>query len=325
MENAVALKNSTEITKLDMLAQEAHFYARSAYSNLLQLGRIFVEAKAIIGHGNWQKWIKDNAGCSIKTAQNFMAVYRKSCECPAISTINEPSKAFALLALPAGSLDDFMEENDIEQMSVRQLKDRIAEVKAAQNTDAAENDNIKQMAHPDEELVNRLHDTEKQLEEANGRLTNLTEDLYKLRTAQNDSESKKIIDDLNRKIIEQDAALREKESNLTEACEEIESLNRELDDYDDRLKTANRKITEFESAQARGDVDRQISTGLNADDFEAAVRQFVGRVMTMPNMGREFAAMDAQEHRRFERSIATLKNWIDGAENALGMIEGGIV
>ena len=52
--------------------------ARSYITNsCIEIGRRLIEAKAMIGHGNWTEWLKGSVDYNERTAQNLMAIARR--------------------------------------------------------------------------------------------------------------------------------------------------------------------------------------------------------------------------------------------------------
>ena len=52
--NEITTQNSTEISVLGGLAQEAQYYAKSIANGMIQLGRVLTEAKPLVKHGEWE-------------------------------------------------------------------------------------------------------------------------------------------------------------------------------------------------------------------------------------------------------------------------------
>lgn len=111
-------------------------------ANMCQLGKLLTEAKAMVGHGGWMKYLKEEVSYSPSTANSFMRMYEAYGEFgPNSQTFGNlgASKALELLALPEGKREEFAESHDVESMSVRELKQQIAAEK--KRADDAENRN----------------------------------------------------------------------------------------------------------------------------------------------------------------------------------------
>ena len=123
--------------------------ARQLASNLIEIGRLLVEAKTMVESKNWDKYIWDNFGYSTSSADNWMKLYREygdNQETLFESFTNSQTfgklsytQLLALTALPAEERSEFVENNDVENMSTRQLQQAIRERDEARKAaDAAE-------------------------------------------------------------------------------------------------------------------------------------------------------------------------------------------
>ena len=126
---------------LDMVAAEIRTFTASMLNNIIEIGRRMVEAKEMLPYGDFGKWIQENTGYSASTANNFMRIYTEygaaqgslfggETECQTFGKLSY-TKALALLALPAGEREAFVENHDVDAMSTRQLQKAIRERDAA--------------------------------------------------------------------------------------------------------------------------------------------------------------------------------------------------
>lgn len=126
---------STELNErrpLETITAEILIYKNQAGAAILELGRRLLEAKQQLEHGAWTAWLRDRVDFSERTAQNFM---RLAQEYPNPQTLADlgPSKALALLAVPAEERGAFANEVDAEHCSVRQLQEAIKAREEAEN------------------------------------------------------------------------------------------------------------------------------------------------------------------------------------------------
>lgn len=109
-------------------------------SGAMEIGRLLIEAKAVVQHGEWGQWLQENVDYSQTTANDMMRLYTEYRD-EQISLdggpsneelfgMLEPSKALALLALPEQERREFVQENNVEDLSVRTLKEQLAQIKA---------------------------------------------------------------------------------------------------------------------------------------------------------------------------------------------------
>ena len=130
---------TTEIKTIEMQV------AKMAIYGCIEIGRRLVEAKEIVGHGGWGKYLAENVRYSQQWATNLMNLYREyggAQESLFENFANSKSfgnidvtKHILLLAVPAEERTEFAEVNDVENKSVQELKaairDRDANLQAA--------------------------------------------------------------------------------------------------------------------------------------------------------------------------------------------------
>ncbi len=93
-------------------------------------------------HGEWGQWLSDNVDYSQSNANNLMRIYNEYGNGGQLDFFAEerlelfgnlsPSQALALVSLPMDRRVEFVKENDVEQMSVRELKDALKRAEDAE-------------------------------------------------------------------------------------------------------------------------------------------------------------------------------------------------
>lgn len=176
------MKEIQEIRTLDVIEMEIRVLQDQAQRVVLgyaiETGRRLEEAKAMVGHGNWEDWVK-KMGYSQSTANNLMRVFREygasqqslfggETNSQALGNLSY-TKALQLLALPdQEEREKFVAEHDVEAMSTRDLEKALRErdealrrVKAAEaNASAAEEARAKMEA--DMKLANASMESQKE-------------------------------------------------------------------------------------------------------------------------------------------------------------------
>ncbi len=131
----------------------------------IEIGRRLVEAKEMVPHGEWGKYLEDKVDYSQSTANNLMKIYNEYggnqeslfdnfSKSQAFEKLSY-TQALALLAVPAEDRERFAEENHVEDMSTRELQEAIRERDAALKAQ--------------QEAENALDDKSDELEKANRR------------------------------------------------------------------------------------------------------------------------------------------------------------
>lgn len=197
---------AAEIRSIDQQARE--FVLRSA----IEIGKRLTEAKELVKHGEWGKWLTENVNYSQSTANNFMRIATEYADSSsqAISNLSY-SQAVALLSLPAEEREEFAEQNNVKEMSTRELQQAIKEK---------------------QELERKLKEEQERLEAEKAR----AEEEKKKREELYEHYQKEL--ELRKKQEEQllvlqekagdDSALKEAKAKLAESAKRIKELEKEL-------------------------------------------------------------------------------------------------
>lgn len=94
--------------------------------NIVDIGLRLIEAKEMLSHREWLPWLKENVCFSETTAQSYMKVAK---EFPNPQLVGDLGvrKALTLLALPSAEREDFLAENNVIDMTSRELEKAIRE------------------------------------------------------------------------------------------------------------------------------------------------------------------------------------------------------
>ncbi|AET67564.1 Protein of unknown function (DUF3102) [Desulfosporosinus orientis DSM 765] len=107
-------------------------------SNAVEIGRRLTEAKELVPHGEWLKWLTESVSYSRSTASRLMKIFREYGSIVS-STDGEESpngasmqhlnytQGLILFGIPLEDRDQFIEDNDVENMSQRELRQTINE------------------------------------------------------------------------------------------------------------------------------------------------------------------------------------------------------
>ncbi|WGV57808.1 DUF3102 domain-containing protein [Brevibacillus brevis] len=152
---------AAEIRSID--AQTREIVLRSA----IEIGNRLNEAKELVAHGEWGPWLESNVQYSQSTANNFMRIAEEyGSNYQAIENLTY-TKALALLGIPSEEREQFAQDNDVENMSARELQQTIKEKKRLEKElkkiqQAAEKDRKEREALEKQvtELQNKLFDAE---------------------------------------------------------------------------------------------------------------------------------------------------------------------
>lgn len=169
----------TEITTrrdLTQIAAEIRYLDANAkrivLGHAIEIGNRLIEAKQLVEYGQWGNWLKENLEYSQSSANNFMRIAQEygaaqmglfGPEADSQTLGNLPyTKALKLLAIPEEEREEFVQTNNVEAMSTRELDEAIkaraeaeAKLKAAEEKIAASEDTERNLRAEIDDLQHR--------------------------------------------------------------------------------------------------------------------------------------------------------------------------
>lgn len=158
---------------------------RMLVANAIEIGRRLVEAKSMVAHGEWGKYLEERVNYSQSTANNLMKIFQEygdNQESLFDSFANSQTfgnltytKALALLSVPAEDRQDFAETHDVEKLSTRELEELIkttqqerdqATAREAEAKDKLE-ETVAAKEMSEKEHQSKIEDLQRQLDQAN--------------------------------------------------------------------------------------------------------------------------------------------------------------
>ena len=239
-----------QINRIDTITGQIIACKQSMGRSILEIGKLLIEAKDALPHGDWGNWLRERVEFSERTAQNFMRVAREYASNPQlVADLGSVRKAIALLDVPEEEREAFVEETDAAQLTARQLEAAIRERNVAiEERETAE--------------ASR-YEMERSLQTANGTIAGLNEQLAQQRKELEDLRSKPtevavetVVDEAAVKKAAKEAAKEAKEKAEKKAAAALES------------EQAKVKALEEELEKARASSDTQ-----RAEDAEAQVEK----------------------------------------------------
>lgn len=233
--------------------------AKTALDGAIQIGIKLKEAKEKVDHGQWEDWCSENLNYSKSKAEKMMKIateygdenspYAKTYMCTDLSI----SKALRLLQVPESEVESFAEKNDIQDMTVKELEDKIKALKQEKEDQSVEmekeilelqermekkNDEVERLAGELESMKSQTADPEE--------IIKLEEKLHKAKERENDLKEKLKAEKEARDLEIQKALEKEgdklKAEAETAAAKQIESTQRENEEMTQRVKELEAKI-----------------------------------------------------------------------------------
>ncbi|MEA5025596.1 hypothetical protein SDC9_22123 [bioreactor metagenome] len=145
----------------------------------IEIGKRLKEAKALVPHGEWGKWLGESVNYSQRTADKLMQLFNGyghellvssdddgSSNSPPVANLSY-SKALILLGIPEEERERFVQDNDVVSMTKQELQEAVKEKKQA----LRERDEANQER---ERTIQKNTDLQRELDNKNSTITKLT-------------------------------------------------------------------------------------------------------------------------------------------------------
>ena len=258
MEN-ISFQEIESGNRLQQLAVEIITFDRqakiTAVSCAIEIGERLLEAKDLVPHGEWGKWLKENVNYSQSTANNFMRLYKEygNNQGSLFTTVTnsqaimnlDVSKALALTVLPPEEREEFVAEHDVEQMSTRDLKEALQE-----------NRELKQQQ---QQLQKQLEEKDRQVKETSAQLDTAITERQKMQEKLSETvnqnagyeKSLQVKIDAAKKLEQEKKAAEEKRR---ESEQKVQQLQRQID----ALKEQKLQPDQQMIGQLRAEAEKQV-------------------------------------------------------------------
>ena len=245
-------------------------------SYAVEIGRRLEEVKAILPHGQWGDYLKNEVDYSQSTANNFMRIYREygaaqqslfggEAKSQAFANLTY-TKALRLLAIPdEEEREQFMTEHDVGSMSNRELDKALKEREEALEAAAAAQDEAQGARREADRLREELAG---QAQVYKAKLTSAEVEAKQARDAQEKATAKaqRLQDALSKANTSAQAA----EAEHTKMLQELEELRKRPAEADTEAVEAARKAAIEEMT---GKVDKAKEAKKKADTARKAAEE----------------------------------------------------
>lgn len=322
-ENRLKEKRSIEVvtTEIKTLCSQARALA---LSYAIEIGRRLDEAKDLLQHGEWSEWLKNEVEFSQSTANNYMMLFKEYGDVQ-ISIFGAElhsqtfgnlsyTKALKLLSIPSDEREEFVKENNVEDMSVRDLdkliKERDEAIKRAEELEEA-NTQREETQNLLDSVLKEIEEYKQKFDNAENEIHNLNEKLEKTKLSEKKAKEKvkelkenpKISDDVMSKITAEAEAkaaenakteiedrikdaqerLAKAETDKKAAEENAQRMQEKLIQLEKQVQMSDPKVTEFKTVFEQVQTDLQkLDKALNAisdDDMKEKLKKAIAAVV----------------------------------------------
>lgn len=270
--------------------------------NIIEIGRRLIEVKENLPHGEFINWLENKVDFSRYTANRFMKIATEFSNVSAVQHLGS-RKLFALAGLDEEDRQEVMQENDVEDMTTRELEQVVKEKKE-----------IKKQLEEEQEYSEELQQAIKEKES-------------QIRTLQNQIEN---IQTPKKEIIEKEVVKEIVPKNL---ILEKQSLEKELE-------TLRKRAEKAENTLSRMKLNKEINqdkiyTNVKLDSLLVNIKDFLDNASKYTYLKSELQDIPLQNKKILENKINEVESWtilmkqaLRNEENAVGNIifgEGEII
>lgn len=290
---------ATEINNIKDQTRKMFLY------NSIEIGKRLAEAKQMVPHGEWGRWLEESVDYSASTARNLIKIFEEySADQFSLFEDNAKSQllgelsytqAVALLGVPAEEREAFIKENDIDSMSTRELQKAIKdkqqlERELKESEERAEKERvarekveqeIQKLDSQKEKQAQALNKLKFQLEKA--QQTDNEEDVEKLQSLLGQTNDELV--EYKEKIKKLEQQLKEKPIDVPTVVEKVpEEIEKELKELREKVaKGSNQEEIKFKFCFEKIVSDfKELLGTLNAiednEKYKAAVRGLIGKM-----------------------------------------------
>ena len=119
---------------LDIITAKIVILKRQTASSIIEIGQWLIQAKEMVGHGNWLRYLEERVDFSSKSATRFMRAAEQFANSPALANL-DPSKVYLLLEAPDEDQAALAEQ--AESLTSRELEAKIREINSAKRQNEA--------------------------------------------------------------------------------------------------------------------------------------------------------------------------------------------
>lgn len=291
----------------------------------ISIGGKLTEAKELVKHGEWGDWLKNKVDFSQSQANNLMKVYENRERIKGtnqMSLLPSNSQALAnlsytkvlkLLALPDEEIDTFVEENDVENISTRELDKLIKERDEALRAKEEAEHKAEQYALAQE----RASKAEKDFSNAQQKVSELNSQIADLQTSltkakENEKKAKAKVKEMKdnptvpQELVEKmqtEAEEKAAQNSAAELEKKTAELRRQLEEAEKAKEQAQQETLEAQKRIAELDKKVQMS---NPDvlEFKRLFQQTQEDMQKLVELKNKISTSDPELAKKFEAAIS---------------------
>lgn len=280
--------------------------------NIIIIGKMLMDVKGRLDHGQFMNWLKDKVNFSQSTANIFMRIAREIPRTPGLVSLPY-TKALALLDVPEAEREQFAQENNVADKPTREIQRLIQEKEAAekakQEAEAAAKVSAEQLEtqrHTSQHFQNLADQYSQEYYKENERANILSNKLDALTAAPAPPPTE---------IEVPPADYEEWKARAAQAEQRAEEAERYAMEQEAARQQAQGELRKMK--ETRADMPLRGNNPLSLECFSSTIKQFMGQVGMAPNMAPFFRAMEPDALHAYAQWVDVLAEWVDGTRQAI--------
>lgn len=261
-----------QISNIQQIETEIILLKNQTAQNIIEIGKRLNQAKELVPHGEWGKWLEEKVDFSQEQARRFMKVALEFSN--STSLWNLPvTKIYALLDIPKDEREEFIQDNNVDEMTTRELQQVIKEKK----------------------------ELEKQVEELTNQKPKVIEKIIEKEIVPDDYEY------LKREAINKQYAIEKLEMEKGLLEKKVDLNQREANEYN-QLKNQIKTLT-----QEKNNLNRQINAATELSGLVVEVRHYFNKNFAPIKYSKAIteASKDRIVKENLKEILDIFQEWID--------------
>lgn len=251
---------------IETVTGEILYLEREMAGNAIDIGLRLIEAKEMLPHGEWLPWLTERVYFSERKAQNYMKIAREFPNPQLVADLGI-RKVLALLELPPSEREAFAAENDVIDMTSRELekaireRDEARQAAEAAQADARSAEESRAKMEADMSTLKQVHRAAQESEaQARDALAKAQAELKELRERPMDVAVEPVVDE--------EAVKKAREDAIAEMKAKVDKAEAARKAAEDKRKTAEAAL-----ADAKAQAEANAGEKARAEKAEAALAE----------------------------------------------------
>lgn len=269
--------------------------------NIIEIGKRLIKVKENLQHGEFLNWLEDKVEFSRYTANRFMKIATEFSNASAVQHLGS-KKLFLLAGLDEEDRQEVMKENNVEDMTTRELEQAVREKKE-----------IKKQLEEEQEYCQELQNAIKQKEEQIRALKTEIENTSK-------PEIQVVEKEVVKEVVPEDIIL------------EKQAREKELQELKEMLKSTEKRAEKAENTLSRIKLDKEINqekiySNTKLEHLLVNIKDFLDNASKYTYLKDELQKIPTQNKKILESKINEVENWamlmkqaLDNRQDVVGNI-----